>query len=549
MKEVEYDVPVIKIRRWPSPQDYNEAVQTPLTSFADSDLKNGAAEQNDVGLPRPRSGNFATVYKFTCQNRNWAVRCFLSCTPRQQERYQAIESALTPINSKLTVGFDYIEDGISIAGSSYPILKMEWAEGTTLDEYVHSNLANGQKLSNLAQQIKDLNLLFRKHGIAHGDLQHGNILVTDSAIKIVDYDGMYVPELAGEQSPELGHRNYQHPARTSADYGASLDNFSAWVIYVSLICLVEDSTLWWKLGAGDDQLLFAQADFDEPAKSHTFFDLEHHANEKIRQHAKFLRGLLSLKINEIPFLDAEVLEPSYLPELIEEMQYSKAEEKTTATETPVIIKNEKKLPSWQRLLGFVLWFFIVSRFSSNHIDLSSLPSTDDSLEEVTESSAKPGTLENDTEAQKLEKQAQKASYDGATRFAIDLQKQAIAAYQKEYSATPTAKQTRQLAICWHDLALYEYRIYDDASGLQAIEKAIELYTKANDKKGLQEALVDRKVNSHVAPAKEETINRSWDPAFHPAALEKQTDGPPFLSTGKQNSSEEPAKSQKSHLSP
>jgi thiamine kinase-like enzyme len=32
-------------------------------------------------------------------------------------------------------------------------------------------------------------------GVAHGDLQHGNILVANGKPKLIDYDGMYVPAL------------------------------------------------------------------------------------------------------------------------------------------------------------------------------------------------------------------------------------------------------------------------------------------------------------------------------------------------------------------
>ena len=43
----------------------------------------------------------------------------------------------------------------------------------------------------------------REHVIAHGDLQHGNIIVQDDGtIRLVDYDGCYVPELAGLKSNE-----------------------------------------------------------------------------------------------------------------------------------------------------------------------------------------------------------------------------------------------------------------------------------------------------------------------------------------------------------
>ncbi len=74
---------------WPSPQDYNEAVQSPRTAFQEPELQQGSPELDPRGLPRPRSGSFATVYKILCGKRNWAVRCFLNPTSDHQERYAA----------------------------------------------------------------------------------------------------------------------------------------------------------------------------------------------------------------------------------------------------------------------------------------------------------------------------------------------------------------------------------------------------------------------------------------------------------------------------
>ena len=49
---------------WPTSQDYNEAIQNAATSVSDPDLKSGEATVNAMGLPVPRSGNFADVYQF-----------------------------------------------------------------------------------------------------------------------------------------------------------------------------------------------------------------------------------------------------------------------------------------------------------------------------------------------------------------------------------------------------------------------------------------------------------------------------------------------------
>src|SRR5262249_30079822 len=133
--------------------------------------------------------------------------------------------------------------------------------------------------------------------------------------KLVDYDGMFVPALAGWQSHELGHRNYQHPLRSHADFDARLDNFSAWVIYTSLVALSIDASLWKQLKVGDECLLFHQKDFLHPARPKAFYLLENHSKKTINARARKIRYFLSLKPSEVLFIDEPVAEPVDLPEL------------------------------------------------------------------------------------------------------------------------------------------------------------------------------------------------------------------------------------------
>jgi len=62
---------------WPSPQDYQEAVQNPAYAFSDPELRASSPFLNALGLPLPISGNFACVYKMKNHSRVIAVRCFL----------------------------------------------------------------------------------------------------------------------------------------------------------------------------------------------------------------------------------------------------------------------------------------------------------------------------------------------------------------------------------------------------------------------------------------------------------------------------------------
>jgi len=55
---------------WPTPQDYNEAIQNPQLSFGDPELQGGKPELTPLGLPRPITGGFASVYRMHCGQRD-----------------------------------------------------------------------------------------------------------------------------------------------------------------------------------------------------------------------------------------------------------------------------------------------------------------------------------------------------------------------------------------------------------------------------------------------------------------------------------------------
>lgn len=303
------------VAAWPGPQDYNEAVQNPRFSFLDPELADGVPETDALGLPKPTSGMFASVYKMQCQERSWAVRCILQSKQDIVERYQEIHKTLEKLQLACTVKFEFQEEGIRVDNRILPMLKMEWCEGLTLNRWLQENLKKKDELESFLESWRESVLLLREHGIAHGDMQHGNIIVKDGKIKLVDYDGMFLPAFAGKQSNEIGHPNYQHPQRTQYHFGAYLDNFSAWLIYLSVLISGCDPHVWHDFDGGDECLLFRREDLEDPQQSELFHVLEHHFNPQIREASRTLRYLLSLAPDQIPSLDQPIQVPDDLPVL------------------------------------------------------------------------------------------------------------------------------------------------------------------------------------------------------------------------------------------
>ncbi len=226
---------------WPTSQDYNEAVQD-AGNFADPALKRGEVVVNAMGLPVPRSGNFADVYQFKDgDGKMWALKCFTRKVPGLRERYAKIDEHLNKAKLPFAVGFKFFQQGIQVKGEWFPLLKMEWVEGFTLNEFVAQNLGKPHYLHALMQMWAKLCGRLRDANMAHADLQHGNVLLVPGAtpqklgLKLIDYDGMWVPALSEFHSGEVGHPNFQHPLRLKEkQYNGEVDRFPHLVIAAGL---------------------------------------------------------------------------------------------------------------------------------------------------------------------------------------------------------------------------------------------------------------------------------------------------------------------------
>jgi len=285
---------------WPTMTDYQEAIQNPSFCFADRELRQGTPVLTPLGLPKPISGSFASVYQLNCNGRHYAVRCFLRYHEDQAQRYAAISDTLARARLPYMVTFDLIEEGIRIQNTWYPILKMEWINGLPLHTYIEHHLDDSALLDDLAEGFRTLVADLGRAGIAHGDLQQGNILIVNHAFRLIDYDGMFVPTLRGMDSHEIGHRNYQHPQRTETDFGAHIDDFSAWVIYLSLKALSVQPALWRELNAGDECLLFRHDDFVHLASSPAMRAIEQIDDRDVRALASQFRTLVEGDLSRVP---------------------------------------------------------------------------------------------------------------------------------------------------------------------------------------------------------------------------------------------------------
>ena len=289
---------------WPGITDFSEAIQNPRLCFKGTDLEAGEVSLNPRGMPLVFSGAFACVYPVSVGNSTYAVRCFTREVSDQQARYGELSSYLLNVLPPSFVHFEYVEHGISVLGHWYPIVKMEWVDGELLSRFVGSRLNQPDTLRRVAAQWRGgPTASLRGLRIAHNDLQHGNVLVqTDGSIRLVDYDGMFLPKFRGERSPELGHKNYQHPERSPEHYDENVDNFPSLVIYLSLLATAADPGLW--DFHDEDNLILTRKDYADPGNSEVLGRLKRSPDQAVARLAERLARYCALPLEKVPDLEA-----------------------------------------------------------------------------------------------------------------------------------------------------------------------------------------------------------------------------------------------------
>lgn len=285
---------------WPAQSDYSRAMQN--VSFSISP-RYGEVKEAKV-MPNPHvklpgiivysSGNYGTIFKLENNGSTQALKCFTRSKADLNRRYLGISKVLhsTKGDNLAFVDFKYLPDAVRTFKNPsiyFPALTMQWVEGETLNQYITDHLNDKKTLNKFAADFLLEMQKIRKFGISHGDIAGDNIMVnSEGKLLLVDYDGMYVPELDGMKAAEIGHDHFQHPARDASMYSQRLDNFSILVTYLSILAVSENPKLWDKYNGEDqDCLILRKKDFRDPRNSMIIGDLL-----KMRGKVKSLTNLL-----------------------------------------------------------------------------------------------------------------------------------------------------------------------------------------------------------------------------------------------------------------
>ena len=300
----------------PAAGDYYKAVQAPSRCFTVPKLQAAEFVWDSLG-PTLARGSSAVVFQASVDGRPQALRCYIREDASSRDRYSALGAYLAGRDlSPYVSGTTWLDGAITVNRSPWPVLTMDWIDGRTLNEYVDFLVtgSNAAALTTLAGRWRELVALLQRSEFAHGDLQHGNVMVDqDGQLRLVDFDGVWIPQLAGQSPPtEFGHPNYQHPLHHNWDRW--LDTFSALVIYTSLVALSKDPGLWLAL-YNSKNLLFAKTDFFPPFKTEAWKQLAALGDPQVDELARKLQECCDPLWLSNRSLEATLGQPAVAPAL------------------------------------------------------------------------------------------------------------------------------------------------------------------------------------------------------------------------------------------
>lgn len=283
-----------------------------MSCFIPKDLQNLEPCFDAAGKLVCKEGKSSRIYQMRDKDshKKFAVKCYHWSDAVLEARYQHLQEIREKNDISFLVPCTFHLQGSLIQGEKYPVLVMDWIEGVPFKEFLSRAAGVPRIVEKLGRLLARMEKKMYRAGITHCSLEPEHLMLGSNAseergvLVLLDYDNIWVPELAHQNILEPLDPLYHHPQRVKEGaFGPLADRFGFLLLFTTLAAIRALGPKYYKEKATEQGLIFTLKDLSAPEESLIFKEL-------LGQKDRFLRGItlelqeaLSRPMGWIPLLE------------------------------------------------------------------------------------------------------------------------------------------------------------------------------------------------------------------------------------------------------